>query len=269
MPELTINGKDMLDFGLNIEEIRGIHDIPEAEYPKLDVPGADGPLLVTEDPTVAPRILTISARLEVTDPATMDAKVRELGRWIRSQRQLAIITGHDATKVVYGYLKSAPMLVYQPQLVADDAAVLMTIECPDPLVYDVTPTVLTFTTNTAVALGSARSRGVFRITGVTTGVTVTYKNSAGTTISSFTVTPSPALGGGGDYVEVDCRRGRLSVVESRSSVITSIPDKFSGTFIIPDPKDADYTGAPPGTPSWPTLTKSAGTATFTHSKGNW
>jgi phage-related protein len=122
----------------------------------------------------------------------------------------------------------------------------------DPLAYKTTSESVSFTTATAIPLGTATSKGnisvpsKIRITGAASFPILTYKNSAGATIAEMSFTGYSPLAS--DFIEIDLARGL--VTKSVSGQVSNAMNALAPGWNFPalDPADGVYL-----TSSWPTL----------------
>lgn len=251
----TISGtyKDLNDFGFIVDPITGIFDGAKVSFPTASMPGRLQTVVLNTEPTGEPRDLTVKGTVEAGTVALLTAQVRDLVGWCR--RAVAVKTVHDAN--TYLPVSQVSVDIEHPSMqgVALTCGVAITFRAFDPLWYATTASAITFTTNTAMPLGTAPSWPVLRGTGIHTNPLITYKNHTGGTVATIGLTIS--IPGAADYWEIDM--ANLTIVKSVSAVITdAIATLTSGGFFALDPADADTV-----TPTWGSLTVSYGSGSST------
>lgn len=251
----TVSGtyKDLDDFGFVVDPMRGIFDGAKVSYATEQRPGRLETVLTSLTATGQPRDLVIEGHVIADTLAALTTNIRNLTGWCR--RAVAVKTAHDSATFLN--VKQVDVQITHPPMqgVALTCGVSITFRAFDPLWYATSASAVTFSSNTAMPLGTAPSRPVLRLTGTHTNPTITYKNSGGTTITTLVLTIT--IAGATDYVEIDC--ASLTIVKSVSSVITDAIDTLtSGDFIVLDPADADTV-----TPTWGSLSVSLGSGSVT------
>lgn len=142
----------------------------------------------------------------------------------------------------YGFVDGSEI---PPEWVQLTVPIKFVFVCPDPRWRDVSQTILgSSNPHTLTPLGNARMPLVIKITGnnatPATNPTVTYKNSSGATIASFTWTGTLT---GSETLVIDTEF--FSVKKNGTNVIST----FSGDFFDANPEDYDFASS-----AWPTIT---------------
>jgi phage-related protein len=221
-------------------------------YPSAALPGGIGSVR-SDAGSVQPRTIPIGIKVKAATLSERDARLAHLRSLFRGDVVLRF--GDAPWKKITGkcVAESSAGIAPTSGFAIADVVATFEIECADPVKYDVDETVLAFSTNTAVPVGDIRHGGVIRITGAATNPTVTYKNSAGTTIATLGLTDIIASG---DWVEIDL--DRRTIRRSVSGVVTyNAALRTSGDYFWIDPDDASGT-------SNPTLSVSSGTGQITY-----
>lgn len=251
----TVTGtyKDLADFNFEVLRVRGPFSQRQATYPEAAMPGRlDGVLLSTR-PTGRPREIIVEGTVLSSSTANLTTNIRDLSGWCA--RAVALQTIHDSSTFLEVKQVSCEVEVYDPVGKQKAARVTLTFRATKPLWYHTTASAVTFTSNTAMPLGTAPVGPVIRITGTLTNPTVTLKDSTGATVTTLGLTITQV--GASDYVEIDCARQTIirvvSAVESNA-----IATLTSGYFFELDPANADTV-----TPTWPSLSVAYGSGSGT------
>jgi hypothetical protein len=258
----TITGtyKDLADFHFAVDA-----PTPFAERrvltPSSSMSGRLSSAALGTRPTGRPRDTRIVGTVISSSAANRLSDVRNLVGWCA--RAVALQTHLDAnTFLQVDELTEASSEDLPPTAGRYPARVTLSFMSLDPLWYATSQSAVTFTTDTAMALGTAPVAPVIRITGTLADPTITLKDHSGATVTTLGLTITQA--GASDYVEIDC--GAQTIVRSVSSVLSdAISTLSSGYFFELDPADADTV-----TPTWPSLSiaygSGSGTAVSTYRK---
>jgi len=257
--------KDVADFSFTVESWTDALSGPARTFATANVPGNVETVKLSTSPTVKPGEIQIVGTVTGATKAAMLTSLRQLKGW--AVRAVALkLLALDANTFVEVDQVGAPVVHFSPNGVHPAARVTLTFQALKPYWQSTSLSAVTFTGSaTDMPIGEAPSRPVIRLTGAYTNPTVTYKNSAGSTVGSFTLTVT--LANAAHYVEIDC--ARRTIVHNTGSDADGIALLTAGDFIALDPADADTL-----TPDWGTLayTVTAGTvssATATYRANYW
>lgn len=249
--------------GVWVDQIGGRHNGIRRTYPGLTLPGRQG-VVLTADPEVAPRILTITG--------TVDPSARTLTARVSAEDQLKalaygavikVITDDDETapRQIDGVCEDCVVTPVQMALVTQVSRFTLTVKCPDPTWQDVIgQTIACGAVASSIPLGTAPTGGIVRIVAPVWSADVVdpvlrYRNAAGGTVETMTL--ATTLVAGLDYLEIDL--DRQTIFEYRSGVRgNGIGYLSAGDFWAFDPMDGDVFNG-----SYPMLevTATAGTPT--------
>lgn len=170
-------------------------------------------------------------------------------------RQIAF--ADDKTRVFRAMLaESAQLPTVPPSLTQFTIQAQIPLTCPDPRIFASTDTVVAFTTATALPLWSEASSAKVEVDVAT--FTITYKDSAGTTIWTIGVN-------GAANPPITLHLGYDGVINALNSLGVSVlgnltaGSRLAGRLF--DPQHGDIT-----VPSWPTIETDLGNGTATYPK---
>jgi phage-related protein len=248
---LFLNGADAkTTYGFDLVEAPELLSMGGHTYQTAAVVQRAGVLLGTTRPTIEPRQLRLQGFITGSSLSDAVSKLDNLKAAITS-RPCSIRTAWDDTRQYWGVLTAAPAApnsAYWQTYLAVELDFLLF----DPLAYKTTSESVSFTTATAIPLGTATSKGnisvpsKIRITGAASFPILTYKNSAGATIAEMSFTGYSPLAS--DFIEIDLARGL--VTKSVSGQVSNAMNALAPGWNFPalDPADGVYL-----TSTWPTL----------------
>ena len=255
---LTVDGFDLATIGVIVETVTGRVADLRSTLGTVSVPGRIGQAVTSLTPPVDTRKLDIQfAVLGDTRSLMLDA-VDELKWRLAPQVLHTLVWVDDTTREMYGYVTSIKDKAIHPDLTQRGTRIRVSVTCPDPREYATSDTTISSIGSSPVdmVLGAAPSIPVITVTGAGT-FTITYKDSGAVTLKSLTITGATAP------VVLDCDAG--TVTDGGGNAIDTLgsTDDFPFAF---DPQDGDPYA---GTPDWPTLQTSAGTAEAVYRKAWW
>jgi len=258
MGVLYINDTDTSTLGLIVASVTGLGDIPQVTLRTRDRYAWAGAMETTTKAKEGMRTLTVAGVIKATTVGTLETNLDALKALAVPNATCRVRFTNNANREWVAKLTDVAVtpLGSGGQFVNPWQAITLKFLCPDPFGYELSNTVISSIGNadSACAVGTAPSRPVLRCTGIATNPLWTYKNQAGTTITTLQLTYAILSG---DWIEVDC--AAMTIKKSVSSVITdALTTLTAGDFILLDPKDKTTTS--------PTLRVSVGTGTATYKK---
>jgi len=258
--------KDLADFGYTVDRWQDANSFPPREYTVGSRPGRIGAALLSADPLYEPREVVVSGTVTADTFAAHVSAIEALKGWCA--RAVALkVSALDGTRVLACSLVGATTQAVGIPGKTPASTVSLTFRAvEDPLWYATTVTSNSLTTSfTEQALGTAPVRPVITFTGAPSGLTLTYADSAGTTVQTMTLAALETSGATQTVVDMSA----LTVVQTISGVATNAISKITtGDFFALDPKDADTV-----TPTWPKLkysaTGSVSGVTCAYAKAYW
>jgi phage-related protein len=255
---LLVDGFDLGTLNVVVEKVTGrtgdINSTPQI----VTVPGRIGEVVVATAPNVGTRKLSVDLAAIADSRTALLAVLDELKWRLSPQKLHTFVWVDDQTRECYGYVADIRDNPIEPDLLQRATKYRVTIECPDPREYATSDTTVSSIGATPVdlTLGSAPSVPTITVTGAGT-FTLTYKNSAATTLKTVTVTGATAP------VVLDCDAGTVTDAGGNAVPYLSSTSDFPFSF---DPQDGDPYA---GTPDWPTLECSSGSAEAVYRKAWW
>lgn len=156
---------------------------------------------------------------------------------------IALSFSDDETRSLNCLVRKMDVTPMAPAATAIVAAYRLELFAPDPRKYD--STTQSKGLGVDCPLGTGRVRPVITLNGASTNPTITLKDHAGVTISSFTMTGTITIG---NTWTIDSENGVI-----KENAVSAV-DKFSGTLPVLDPKDADFDAG-----TFPDFTLTSGT----------
>lgn len=252
---LLVNAYDLKALGFVVTTVDH-WPTPEKVYLTAEIPNRAGEVLVAGTPKVLGRTLTVSGALLAATPAALRTALDAL-KYRLDAGLLDLRVVDDTTRRHMGYLTR--LLTEQPegrQFRQQNLQLTLVFRVLDPYRRDVSLSSVTFTTNTAMPLGTAPVRPhLIRLSasgGTVTSPIVTLKTSGGATIGTMDFTGASILTG--DKIEINCEaRTIVKTVSGTPSDASSL--LAAGDFLTLDPQNGDFI-----TSAWPSLTKASGGA---------
>jgi len=252
---LTVDGNDLAtDLGLIIDSrISGWRDMMGVQRKFTRVPDKIAQQQLTVQVQPAPRRLIVRGILEATTVAALNTN-RDTLKYRLNLGELTVTFDDEPTRYYKAYPDGPnPIQVtgIHPALTQLAEEVAISLVCYDPRQYEISATsVGPFTADTAHALGTAPVGASFAVSGTT--FTLTYKDSGGLTVQTFTITSATGT-------------SPLTVDMENQTVLDNFgvkQDQFltGGDFFLLDPNDGDYEAS-----SWPTVA-CASSVTSTYNK---
>jgi hypothetical protein len=237
--------KDLADFGYTVEGWVDALSGPTRSFATAPVPGRIETVKLSSAPAVKAGQFQIVGTVTGDTMAGYLANLRNLKGW--AVRAVAVkLLALDSTVFMEVDQADAPVVaVGMPINLA--SRVTVTFDALKPYWQSTSLTSNALTTSfTEQALGTAPVRPVITFTGAPSGLTLTYADSAGTTVQTLTL--AGLTTSGATQTAVDCYNS--TVIQTISGVATdaiSTLDNATDFFAL-DPKDADTV-----TPTWPKL----------------
>lgn len=259
---LYINGQEAeATYGLIVVSFAGDLSAPARAYNFLNIPSLPGAI----DPGVAPnegvRQVTVNFIVQASSQTTLYATLDKI-KAVCGTGLVELQTPYSTSRALYGVLQSLECAPYTSALLNGWVSGAVTFICANPYWWDISPSVVAFTTATDIPLGTAPSAGrddwsaIITITGSAVNPTLTYKDYTGATVGTMAFTHTVAAG---DSLVIDC--GRRTVTKIVSSVSSNAISTLTAGYAFPalSPDDASFSAS-----LWPTLTTSTGTGSITY-----
>lgn len=247
---VKVNGTTLDSMGFKPSTLEGNWDGPSLRVDEIVIPGAEGTVETTHEETLDPLDLTITGELQGTSEQDFEDKLDAL-KLALYRALITIIVGNQDARQRTGRVVGVKVSMGQSEF--DTGLVAIRIHCANPRLYATSTTTVTgaAATDLAVAQGTARTYPVITLTSATNPV-ITYKNYAGATVATLTVT-------GSGTIIIDCNpvTGRTITIDG----VRSDDALSAGDFFAISPVD--------GTPSlsqWPTIRSSSGSVSIAYRK---
>lgn len=230
---ISVNGKSLADYGAHVTAAPGLWDGFSAQDVAVQIPRRMGELITATDPIVPAREFTIegllvaaslSARLSAQD--SMNAALYG--------STLEIVGVDQTTRARYGRAQRLTFAPVAPEFRAKEAKFTIAIRCADPLAYELSPTIVSFTTTrTTIPIGTTPLGPRIIIANATAGTltnfVLTQRSADGTSIATMTLTGSLLTG---EYLDVDHGLMAINKVDG-SGVRTSARSWFTaGSYFV-------------------------------------
>lgn len=238
---VTVDGWDLADAGVVVEQVRGHRDAVDQETPTVELPDAGRRLRVALQPQVQARTIRVDATVLGTDMAAALAAQDEL-EWRCQANGLVTLGVADRTDREWRDVECESVEVdrVRPLIGQRGWRVGIVFRADDPKALETSDTVVDFAASaTEAPTGTAMSEPVYRLEEVTDPVVI-YRDTGGTELArmEFTVTL-----GAGEWIDVNARE--LTIVDQGG---TAHPEYLTGgRFIRLDPGAADALAGPYGT----------------------
>ena len=251
---LIVDGFDMSTIGLIVDnKLDGFEDGPDLTWPSQQIPQRIDSIVTSSSPTYRDRTITVRGTVLGATRAEMQTTL-DMIKWRLSPDEVLVRFAHDETREYRARAKRTAVTPIAPALTQRGFSVNIQFVCNDPRKYAISDTVTAFTTATAMALGTAPSHPVLRLTGGTNPIVI-YKDSSAVEQGRMEFTWA------GTWIDVDMLN-RTIIDNASANQATTLT---TGDFFTLDPRDSDYV-----TPAWPTLEVSGGgSGQATYRKNYW
>jgi hypothetical protein len=234
---LYVNDYDTALLGLVVETVTGYGDTPGLTRLTRGFYGRAGLAVTAPNPTLAPRVITVTGTLLASTVAAFNTALDALKALFASTAEVRLSS--DATRcwtVDLTDLKLSPLP--GPQLITPASGIALTLTALDPYGYDVNWTAVALGAVAQVApLGTAPSAPLLRLSGAATNPVVTVRNAQGVAVGSIGLTLTLAAG---DFVELDC--DAMTIAKSVSGSVTdALTTLASGDWPLLNPADGAVT----------------------------
>lgn len=240
----TVTGtyKDLADFGYTVDTWVDALSGPSKSLAVASVPGKTETVKLSTTPTVKPGQFQIVGTVIGATIAEYLTNIRNLKGWANDAVALKLLA-LDTTTFIEVDQTEAPVVHIGPPGVTPASRVTITFDALKPYWQSTSVTSNAITTSfTEQALGTLKVYPVIRFTGAPSGLTLTYADSAGTTVQTLTL--AGLTTSGATYTEIDMANSTVS--QMISAVLTNAIDKkTTGDFFALSPKDSDRV-----TPTW-------------------
>ena len=252
---LTLDGNDLaVDLGLILNsEMSGWRDMMGVQRSFTRVPDKIAQQQLTVQVQPSPRRIVLRGILEATTLAALNTN-RDTLKYRLNKGVLTAVFADEPLRHYLVYPEGPnPISItgIHPSFVQSTEEITISLIAYDPRQYETAPTsVGPFTSDTAHPLGTMAVGPSFAVTGTT--FTLTYKNFAGGTIQTFSITSAT----GSTPITVDMEA--QTVIDNGGVK----QDQFitGGDFFLLDPNDGDFEAT-----NWPTV-GCASTVTSTYNK---
>ncbi len=243
---LKINGTDVASYGYTVWDLPDNWDAPSQSYDEVVIPGQDGTMETTVEPLLAPRDYIVKGSLDASSASNFESAFDTL-KLALFNSSLALIGGNQSTRQRTGRFAS---MTSSLRALMSGGQVDIKVHCRNPLAYETSATTATgsVSTDIACALGTYKSRPTITLTGAT-NPSLTYKNSAGSSVATLSIT-------GSGTIVIDCSARTVTIGGVRTdSALTG------GDFFALNPQDGVY-----ATSTWPTVRSSSGSVSISYYK---
>ena len=251
---LIVDGYDLGEIGYVADNaFRDTFGSPQRKYETQAVHSRIGEQLASQKPSYSVRQMIVNGAILADDLATLNTNIDAL-KYRLYAPSVGVRLSHDETREYVARCDQVTIDRIEPALIQRGAKVAVRFTILDPRMRAIADTVQAFTTGTAIALGTAESKGVIRLTGGT-NPTVVLKDYAATEIGRMEFTWA------GTWLDVDLDEQTIidNAAANQASTLTV------GNFFALDPRDGDYLQS-----QWPTLdVTGGGTAQITYRKMYW
>lgn len=238
--------KDLADFNFAVDGWSDVLSGPLREYAEAPRPGRIDTVILSTDPAYRPAEMVVTGTVCSDSPsytlASLLTDVQNLKGWCARAVAVKVET-FTTSQFRQVKLTGATVTHFDIPGKQKAAKVSLTFRAHDPLWYSTSTTSNSLTTSlTEQSIGTAPVRPVITFTGAPGGLTLTYANSAGTTVQTLTLAALTTSGATQTVVDM----ANLTVIQTISGVATDAVSKItSGDFFALDPADSDTV-----TPTW-------------------
>ena len=250
---LVVDGFDMSTIGLIVDDkLKGFEDGATLAWPSVRIPHRIDAIVTSSSPAYRDRVIIVSAAVLGDTRAEADGYLDEI-KWRLSPDQVLVRFAHDETREFRARVDQITTTPIQPAIIQRAYKVSIRFLCNDPRKYAISDTVQAFSGATAMALGTAPSHPVLRLTGGSNPIVI-YKDSSAVEQGRMEFTWS------GTWIDVDMLNKTIldNAGANQADALTS------GDFFTLDPQHGDYPGS-----SWPTLQVSSSSGQATYRKNYW
>jgi phage-related protein len=250
---LIVDGFDMSTIGMIVsDDIRGFEDGPILQWPNVRIPHRIDALVTSSSPNYRDRVITVPATVLGSTRSEMQDFLDEI-KWRLSPDQVLVRFAHDETREYRGRVDQGTVKTIPPAIIQRGLKFTIRIVCFDPRKYAISDTVQAFSGATSMALGTAPSHPVLRLSGGSNPIVI-YKDSSAVEQGRMEFSWS------GTWIDVNMLDKTIidNTGANQADALTV------GDFFVLDPRDGDYP-----TPSWPTLQVSSSSGQATYRKNYW
>lgn len=259
LPAIYLNDRDLTGVGFFVSSIQGLRDGASMRYAVAAAPGMAGNLLLSPQPQMGSRIITVNGYVRAASAAGLVAIYDELQERLQAG-DIEVRTIDQPDRVLVCRYRDRTLTPLPPQFVSRIHQCAFTLEAPDPLWYDRDPIQVSAAATLKVRcpIGTAPVWPVLQIMGAASNPVITLRNAAGDVVTTMTLTVTL---NSTDYLVIDCGAG--TITKYASGVATDgLPLLTAGDFPVLSPEDADFVTA-----AYPTLEVSAGTLLGAYHRG--
>lgn len=241
----TVSGtyKDLADFGLTVDGWGDAMSMPSREYPTGSRPGRIGGVKLATTALYKSKQIIITGTVTSDTFAAHITAISALEGWCA--RAVALkVSGLDSARFLECNLVNATVTPLGIPAKTPASSVALTFEALESVLWQSTSTTTNSLTTslTEQALGTAPVRPVITVTGNPSAFSLTYANSAGTTVQTLALAGLTTSGATSIVIDMNA----LTIVQTVSAVAASVIAKLTtGDFFALDPADADTV-----TPTW-------------------
>lgn len=230
---ISTNGKSLADFGFTVTAAPNLWDGFTLQDLAVQIPRRMGELLTSVDPRMSGRDFTIEGVLAAATAAARIAQEDALNAALYGST-IELTRVDLPSRARYGRVQQLTIAPVAPEFIAKQSRVTIRVRCADPLAYELTPTVIAFTTTaTTIPLGTAPLAPRILLANATAGTlsnfVITQRSADGTSIATMTLTGSLLTG---EYLDVD--HGLMAINKfDGSAVRTSARSWFTaGSYFV-------------------------------------
>lgn len=258
---IIVGGVNLETVGFIADDIRGHRSMPRRTLPTTNVPGAIGPVVVSNIERWSARRMEFSGTLNAATFIEMQSRLDELKYRLAGQDLVVTVADDETREFRNVRFEEIPAALFRPHLIQTKTRVSLVAIANDPRGYSTADTVSASfgSTDLAMPLGTAEVGPVIRISGSTAGVVnpaVIYKNSIAAEIARLTL--ATTIGSTG-FIDIDLEA--FTLIDETGANVSDLLNSTASAFFRLDPKDGDFVNS-----SWATLQVTVGSAVATYRK---
>ena len=230
---ISASGQSLADFGFTVTAAPKLWDGFTLQDSAVQIPRRMGELITSTDPRVPARDFTIEGVLAAATAAARIAQEDALNLALYGST-IELTRVDLPTRARYGRVQMLSIAPVEPEFLATESRVKIHVRCADPLAYELTPTVIAFTTTAPpIPLGTAPLAPRILLANATAGTLsnfiIAQRSADGTSIATMTLTGSLLTG---EYLDVDHGLMAINKVDG-SGVRTSARSWFTaGSYFV-------------------------------------
>jgi len=246
---LSVDGFDLSALDFQVETLSGWRDGLKSKWPSAQVPGRFGVQVTASEPVYEPRQVVLQGAIVSADVSTLLANL-DAFKWRVGRTQKTFTIVDDETREFNARVIQLQTTPIPPAIIQRAVKIKLTLWMDDPRIFSASLTTVTsITTAKDVPLGSAPSLPFIIVSG-TSSFTLTYKDYNGVTIATLGITGATAA----THIDMDA----MTIKDTNGT--NNAADKLDAGSDFPITFDPEHGDDIFGTPDWPTLEVSSGSA---------